>query len=76
MTNGPPSKEKAAVKAPIKKRPYLPNIDKGIDTPETENAPLFRGVQDECERETEAPFTDGLTGLYNHGFFVEVLGGS
>jgi putative two-component system response regulator len=41
---------------------------------EPENAPLFRGVQDEYERETEAPFTDGLTGLYNHGFFVEVLG--
>ncbi len=41
---------------------------------DTENAPLFRGVQDEYERETEAPFTDSLTGLYNHGFFIELLG--
>ena len=40
---------------------------------DTENAPLFRGVQDEYEKQTEAPFTDSLTGLYNHGFFLELL---
>lgn len=39
-----------------------------------EKAALFPGVQHDYEMQAEAPFTDSLTGLYNYGFFVELLG--
>jgi putative two-component system response regulator len=39
-----------------------------------EKASLFPEVQEDYEKQTEAPFTDSLTGLYNHGFFDEFLG--
>lgn len=38
-----------------------------------ETASLFTEVRTDYERETSAPFTDGLTGLYNHGFFDELV---
>ena len=39
-----------------------------------EKASLFPEVEDDYAKQTEAPFTDSLTGLYNHGFFHEFLG--
>jgi putative two-component system response regulator len=41
---------------------------------ERENASLFPEVEEDYEKQTEALFTDSLTGLYNHGFFLELLG--
>ena len=41
---------------------------------DTEKASLFPGVRHDYETQTEAPFTDSLTGLYNYGFFTELLG--
>jgi putative two-component system response regulator len=41
---------------------------------EREKASLFPEVEEDYEKQTEALFTDGLTGLYNHGFFLELLG--
>lgn len=38
-----------------------------------EKAPLFIEVRTDYEKQTSAPFTDSLTGLYNHGFFLELL---
>ena len=38
-----------------------------------ENTSLFAGVREDYKREAAASFTDSLTGLYNHGFFDEVL---
>jgi len=38
-----------------------------------EKVSLFPEVQDDYEKQTEASFTDSLTGLYNHGFFDEFL---
>jgi len=32
------------------------------------------GAQHDYETQIEAPFTDSLTGLYNYGFFTEILG--
>ncbi len=31
-------------------------------------------VEDDYKKQTDAAYTDSLTGLYNHGFFVEILG--
>ncbi|MGD0231862.1 MAG: HD domain-containing phosphohydrolase [Syntrophorhabdales bacterium] len=36
-------------------------------------ATLYRDVEAAYGRTTESAFTDSLTGLYNHGFFLEVL---
>jgi putative two-component system response regulator len=36
-------------------------------------APLLLEVRTDYEKQTAAPFTDSLTGLYNHGFFLELL---
>ena len=35
---------------------------------------LYADLRADYERETNAPFTDSLTGLTNHGFFLEILG--
>ena len=39
-----------------------------------DKASLFPEVRHDYETQTEAPFCDSLTGLYNYGFFVELLG--
>jgi len=39
-----------------------------------DKASLFPGVRHDYETQTEAPFTDSLTGLYNYGLFMELLG--
>ena len=33
----------------------------------------YSDLQKDYEKQTSAPFTDGLTGLFNYGFFLEVL---
>ena len=35
---------------------------------------LYADLRADYEREIDAPFTDSLTGLFNHGFFLEILG--
>ncbi len=61
-----------ARRAPVLKGCSLPAENKNVG--DIEKASLFPGVRHDYETQTEAPLTDGLTGLYNYGFFTELLG--
>ena len=55
----------------LKRRP-VPADNRKVGN--TEKASLFPGIRDDYEKQTDAPFTGSLTGLYNHGFFLELVG--
>jgi putative two-component system response regulator len=56
----------------ISVKPFqLPAENKLVE--KTEKVPLLTEVRAEYEKQTCASFTDSLTGLYNHGFLLELL---
>ena len=73
----PLRKEPSRCRGPAKDLPTLkacslPAENKNVGDIET--ASLLPGVRHDYETQTEAPFTDSLTGLHNYGFFTELLG--